>query len=270
MKQNKLNENLWRREGLKKGQDGVIVGCTHRQEWILPWWWMHYHFYNSLPVTFVDFGMSEKAKNWCKKRGELVALEATDSLILPKEKVDPKLATAWETLYPDFWQHRPGWFSKPFAFLKTPYERTIWVDLDCQVRTSLSELFDKCENPAMIALARDPYQYEGRKEAFALPDEITFNSGFVVYKHGSPIITQWAEWTATRNAEFFGDQNILSRALHEKKLAFQELPITYNWLLVLGDKAAARIRHFGGPQGKAQIKEEINALNDLFLFNLTL
>lgn len=47
----------------------IVVVCSKDKEWMLPWWWMHYHYHNSLPVTFIDQGMSAAAKQWCAKRG---------------------------------------------------------------------------------------------------------------------------------------------------------------------------------------------------------
>ncbi|MBA3604167.1 MAG: hypothetical protein H0W50_11150 [Parachlamydiaceae bacterium] len=40
--------------------------------------------------------------------------------------------------------------------LKSPYQRTIWLDVDCQVRGSIDDLFTKCVNEAGIAIAIAP------------------------------------------------------------------------------------------------------------------
>ncbi len=50
----------------------IIVSCSKENEWMLPWWWMHYHYHNSLPVAFLDLGISLQAKRWCAKRGVVV------------------------------------------------------------------------------------------------------------------------------------------------------------------------------------------------------
>ncbi len=54
---------------------GVIVASTHHIEWLLPWWWYHFRLHNTLPVAFLDLGMSDASKEWFKQRGELLCLE---------------------------------------------------------------------------------------------------------------------------------------------------------------------------------------------------
>lgn len=78
---------------MSKNDDGVIVGTSQRQEWLLPWWWMHYRLYNNHPVTFINFGdLSPKAIDWCKQRGSLISLNLSDQFLATKEMVDPSLA----------------------------------------------------------------------------------------------------------------------------------------------------------------------------------
>jgi hypothetical protein len=251
--------------------DGIIVGCTQSVEWMLPWWWMHYHFHNSFPVTFVDMGMTDAARVWCQKRGELIALKIPESFIAMKEAVEPSLAELWMRFHGrDFWPARKGWFKKPFAFLLSPYKRTIWLDVDCQVRRSLGELFKTCDNPGGLAIAPDPFQFREGLKGFIHRGEVLYNSGVVVYARGSPLIQEWAERTLDWTDHFAGDQNILSRVIFLKKVMFCELSLYYNWLLALGLRVPAAIRHFGGPYGKKDIQTEIAALKNLFLMDLSL
>jgi hypothetical protein len=247
-------------------KDGILVACSHHIEWLLPWWWDYYSQHNDLPVTFVDFGITDSVKKWCEKRGERIPLLMKDEFIAGQEKIEPKLAELWEILQGNkrFWPARSGWFKKPFALLQSPYQRTLWLDLDCQVRAPLASLFEKCENPAGIALVRDPFQFTQGLDGYTYPDEVLYNSGVIVYKKGSPIIDEWAEKTTSETADFLGDQNILSRVLFLRKEMFCELPLFYNWLSLLGEQPQAAIFHFSGPEGKEKIQKELALAASLF------
>jgi hypothetical protein len=58
----------WKPEESILYEKGVLIACDEKLEWLLPWWWFHYQSYHQLPVAFVDFGMSNKAIDWCKKK----------------------------------------------------------------------------------------------------------------------------------------------------------------------------------------------------------
>ena len=67
------NYSQWRTEGLKE-EDGILIGSDEHLEWAIPWWWENYSRFNSFPVAFADFGMSEAMRAWCRERGELIDL----------------------------------------------------------------------------------------------------------------------------------------------------------------------------------------------------
>lgn len=90
---------------------GILLICSQPQEWMLPWWWMHYHFHNSFPVIFIDLGISNAAKVWCAKRGEVISLDPTQ-------------------------------FEKSQAMRLSPFDKTLLLDLDAQVCCPLGPLFD--------------------------------------------------------------------------------------------------------------------------------
>lgn len=60
---------------MKKNDRGIIVGCDQGQEWLMSWWWSHYRKHNKYPVTFADFGLSDRARKWCSERGEVMQVE---------------------------------------------------------------------------------------------------------------------------------------------------------------------------------------------------
>lgn len=249
---------------------GIIVGCNEAHEKLLPWWWYHYSAHNSYPVTFVDFGMSAKAKNWCRQRGAYILLQESFSIAL-KEDVSPERAALWEGLYsPHFWPSRTGWFKKPLALRVSPYAQAIWIDLDCEVRGCVAPLFEYCDNPSGIALAREPdvVQKAEQEHGILVPGEISYNSGVVVFKQDSAIVRQWAQKSISDNALFVGDQQVLSRLLFEQKAIFNEFSSVYNYnMSFCTDKLETVINHWVGGPGKRNISRQIEALSQIPCFD---
>src|SRR5215207_9096243 len=124
--------------------EGVLLATSRNQKWLLPWWWMNFRLFNDYPVTFVNMGdMSNEAIDWCQQKGNLISLDVSAlSFVAKKEKIRPDLAQLWENISGlSVWELRDQWYKKPWAMLKTPYMKTIWMDSDCQVRGSLKPLF---------------------------------------------------------------------------------------------------------------------------------
>lgn len=220
---------------------GVLVGADATQEWLLPWWWKHYSRHNTLPVTFVDFGLSANANSWCKARGNTIPLILDKSFIAAKETVDPEHALLWERWYgKKMWSWRQSCFNKPFAYLLSPYEETVWLDLDCEIFDNIEPIF----------------QFIGRSEfAIADPlDEECYNSGVVVYKKNSTILKKWVKMCLDQNAKFCGDDYVLTYLLNQEKLSFQRLPTEWNWVTKLGINFFVKIFHWTTAAGKDFIK----------------
>jgi hypothetical protein len=241
----------WRIENLNE-KNGVVVGSDLTQEWLLPWWWEHYSAFHSYPVAFVDFGMSEEMKKWCRDRGELIPLYVADIFVAEKQEIEPFLVEQMENVCgKGFWPSRPAWFKKPLACLQSPFRKSIWIDLDCQIRGPLNELFELCEQ--CLAIAKDGSQ----------PDcsPVTYNSGVIVFKHGIPVIETWADQSFDRNREFRGDQDVLSAIIHEQNVKITEIPAIYNWSRCREPNPHALILHWHGPQGKGTIAHQIMKMN---------
>ena len=86
---------------------GVMTGCNESQENFLKPWFENYSKHNNYPVTFCDFGMSKEARTFCKQHGTLLKASA-----------------------------------KIFALPKSPYENTIWTDINCEIKQTLCPLFE--------------------------------------------------------------------------------------------------------------------------------
>ena len=240
----------WRDSGLQD-KDGILVASDEQQEWLLPWWWERYVEKNSAPVAFVDLGMSKEKKAWCESKGEVIALSVPENFF-SAEKVDKKNGQSWELSYgPAIWKARKSWFMKPLALLQTPYRRTIWLDLDCEVLGSVEKLFDSCNHPSKVAFVRE-YGWDG---VSAEQEEVIYNSGVVIYERGAELIYQWAEMALSENQRFLGDQQLLSYIIFSQKWEVQELPYIYNWRIAQGASPEAVVVHWVGSWGKNYIKQ---------------
>ena len=237
----------WRTDNLSE-KDGIVVGSDITQEWLLPWWWEHYSRHNSYPVAFVDFGMSEEMKTWCKERGEWIFLGLADIFVAERQEIDPALAEKMEGTHGKvIWTSRNAWFKKPLACLQSPFRRSVWIDLDCQIFGSIAKLFELCE--PSLAMARELPPFHSVKA--------NYNSGVIAFKHGISAIKTWADQSFTHNHEFTGDQDILYTLIHEQKLDITEIPTIYNWSRSYPENKEAIILHWQGPQGKSAIIHQI-------------
>ncbi len=232
-------------------QKGVITGCSKNHEWMLPWWWMNYSLHNEYPVTFLDFGdMSPVAKQWCQRKGQLVTLQIpTEDFVANRGEVPREHGAVWEThLNLDTWLARLSWFKKPFACLQSPYERTIWIDLDCQARQSITPIFKSCENALEMAMAEEPplVLEDHRNRKLLLLDEMEYNSGVIVFNHGAALIQDWARRCIELNNVLRGDQEVFSRMIYERKIAFSPMHPSFNWRAHLQPSFTPLIIHYLG------------------------
>ena len=195
---------------------GVMVMCDKDQEWLLDWWYNNYTDHNHLPIQFVDIGMSESAARYCKARGSYTKM--------------PEL-------------HLQNWFKKPFALKMTQFKRTLFMDLDVEVRGSVFELFEDYKG---FCVAKDI-----QTNFTTVKDPV--NSGVVLYTYGDMIVDRWAEKVLNNHTLYHGDQDCLDNI--EKN--YTVLPQIYNWLRLQGESEAAMLYHYTGPLGKEIIKKMI-------------
>ncbi len=212
MANEKLNPYFsWRTEGLVD-QDGVIMATDRYRQFLLPFWWENFKKFNDYPVTIVDLGMSEAARQWCQERGEVIKLSLPQYLFNKRQLMSNRYFIQ---------QVRRAWFQKPFAMLLSPYRRTLWLDMDCQVNGNLAPIFSYAENASQMALC---YSIPKKPE-----DEIEYNSGVIAYLHGCPLIQEWARAIVEVEGDFKGDQNVLTKVIVEQKSPVTILPDLYNW-----------------------------------------
>ena len=222
-------------------EKGVLVGADSSIEWLLPWWWENYSRCNTLPVAFVDFGLTEGAKKFCQERGILIPLDS-----LPHEmfvSTNPEWAKSYGASYE---RARQGWFKKPLALLKSPFEITLWTDLDCEILKSLDSLFSLAKEGPYLSLARDISDHDS-------PYPI-YNGGVILYRKGNLLLQEFAKRALTDAKHFWGDDRLLSFLIDRDSLAVDPLPSHYNWRIAQGIPAGVAIIHWVGEWGKSYIK----------------
>lgn len=256
MKQDHLIQ--WRVEN-PNVQDGVLTGSDALQEWMLPWWWERFRKFNPYKVAFADFGMSEQARNWCRQRGEVIPIQFPEGCLRSREDLPSEKIALWESIYnaERLWKSRKAWFMKSLAMVRTPFLRTIWIDLDCEVLGPLDEMFPACMKDPGIAAVVEPVQSIEKQVKFGLlkPGQKLYNTGVVVFKKGAQPILEWARESIEKNGDFPGNQTLLADLLWKEKWGIVELDPKYNWRMMNGPNPDAVIIHWVSTAGKNRIKQ---------------
>jgi hypothetical protein len=220
---------------------GVVVAADHGAEWLLPWWWNCYSFHHKQEVAFVDLGLSDQAKSWCKERGLLIPFTGPCDFVTPKEHVEKNKQKKWEALYgPKVWQARSSWFKKPLAMLHTPFTKSVWMDLDCEVVRPIDTIFEGIE-PGMLGAVR----VEKRGH---------YNSGVIVFDKQAPLLKAWAEACLKKHGSSIGDETLLSKLIRKNQYPFKEIPREYNWMMGWGYHPDLKIAHWAANWGKLCIE----------------
>lgn len=234
--------------------NGIIVGSDHKQEGFLSWWWSHYSKHNSYPVVFFDFGMTAPALNWCRERGTVIAVQDVELKELSLERKEK-----WEKRWGEgVWISRSAWFKKAEAMLRAPFDLNCWLDLDCQVMGNLKPLFDSLKGDIALLRESEASQKKDQAQYYALPGEITYNSGVMVVRKNAPFLTHWAAVSKEENDRFLGDQNALSRVLYLHETPVTEWPPHFHWFRQYGPNPEALIIHYV-QSAKLELIEEIRS-----------
>ncbi len=126
--------------------------------------------------------------------------------------------------------------------LLSPYDTTLWIDLDCEICGNIEPIFQHLSGIKEISLIKDP----GR--------ENIYNSGVVLFKKTTKLIESWSRKCLSDNAYFIGDDYILSPLIDLNKHLFEELPTHFHWMAALGMNPDALILHWASNWGKLFIE----------------
>ncbi len=228
---------------------GIIIGADKNQEDLLPWWWRCYSKYNHYPVVFADFGLSPKMVRWCKERGEVAPVKLDSHAIYGPSRLSSKFVKRWAKEHgADYFQRRMEWFKKPFACQKSPFDLSLWLDVDCEVCQSLEPIFSSHDPSYDLAVVQAiGLRFSNRWRIY--------NSGVILFKKKAPFLFQWADLCLRHNKKYAGDDNVLSHLIRSGKVIPQELPSRFNWMMNLGFHPDILIAHWICPWGKAYIRK---------------
>lgn len=247
-------------------QYGVITGLNKDYEWLLPWWWDHYSKHNQYPVAFFDFGMSEEGKKFCKQRGLYFEI-SEEELSLHTDQIDQQNKEEFENMYGKerVWEVRSAWFKKPLAALKTPFDVTVWLDLDCEVKKSLDGLFALYQEGNEIYLCEEAEWIQVVLRLFRQThlDELNYNSGVILFKKNAQVIQDWVTTSLINNQEFAGDQEALSRSIYLNRSKVSLIPPIYNYQTFGDTGEDVHIFHYAGIEGKCILKGLVEEYNSL-------
>lgn len=242
----------WPNDRIGKG-DGVLIGADMTLEWLLPWWWENYQQHNAHKVAFIDLGLSFEMKDWCKERGDLIRLRMPEDFVKEKSEIDPSLANLWDREFgKNFWQSRAAWFKKPFACLQTPFQRTLWIDIDCEVRGSLYPLFAYADGSYKIAMARNQCPVDMSIGNYF------YNSGVIAFQKKAGLISDWARCCLGATETYRTDDEAFSDMIQKRKIAIPEIPPPFNWSRCQKDHSEALILHWHGATGKEVLRNRIS------------
>ena len=205
---------------------GVLLICDSNFEWMFDWWLKNYYKHNDFPICLLDAGLSEK-----------FLLDHKDLMI--KKMIIPEI-------FNDKTPIQRLWFSKPFVLRQSPFKKTIYIDLDCEVRDSIRDLFEFSD----FAMAKDvENNFDGSKEEL-------FNCGVIVYENESKTIDLWCdaiiEDIKNKN-DSRGDQQIFNR----NNFPCKKIDPKYNWVRLRGENDSAIIFHHTGEKGHFLLREKI-------------
>lgn len=235
--------------------EGILVGCDAEQEWLLPWWHSNLRKHNpELPIAFGDLGMSKEGVDWCKKRGILIPR------LPPLSKDAPPWIYEGRQWATDPLPSQFTWFEKPFLMQQSPFRKTVWLDLDCEVLGDLSPLFFFELQGTKFAATNLSNSFkmfsEDKQECMEIK---RVNSGVIVYEKGSELLDFWAELTRKTYLNFFSDDCILAFAISKYSFPLARIPCKYNWLILWGKNPEALILHWEGKIAKTVLKNEVDA-----------
>jgi hypothetical protein len=245
---------------------GILAAACQSIEFLIPFWYKALRAHCHLPIAFVDLGMSSEAQAFCRDRGILIDFCHPVPDAGGKENVDPLLALRWEQTHGSgVWHMRKKWFCKPFIFSLSPFQKTLWLDLDCEVRSDITPLLSLCDDSYPIALTPEieGYQKLFQQYGFSSVLQTIYNSGVVPFIKKSSIIEQWIQESTSASHKYISDQDALSALIHKQNIAVHIMPYEMNWDRTQGHNENALIIHWHSQRGKEILKKQIDFLENI-------
>jgi len=204
----------------------VVTGCDEKTAWQLQWFLANYSANTTIPLIVADFGMSENTLNRIRFSPGVSGIMDLKST-------------------PD-----QGWFNKPISMFNAPAKTVLWLDTDCEIKSSLEQLF-RLFVPNKLNMVEDKPWTKRRGETW-------HNSGVVGFIDRPQILHQWCN--AVRAKPEVGDQEVLHGLLNPitRMTHINDLPFEWNVMRLATDidnyKGPIRIQHHTGEKGKDKIR----------------
>ena len=204
--------------------EAFLTGCDANHEWMLEWFFKNYQRHVKSRLVFANFGLSE------------------DGLKTVRKYVDAVMDLTKTT--------EQGWFKKPLSMLSCPSKKTVWIDMDCEIREDISGIFKLLE-PKKLNMVEDKPWTKRR-------NEVWHNSGIVGFIDKPVILTQWAQQVKAKPE--VGDQEVLHSMLNPitKIGAINDLPNEYNVMRIQTEidnyNGKIKVMHWTGKKGKDKIR----------------
>lgn len=189
---------------------GIVIGSDDRAAWQIPLWYEAYRDYCTLPVAMADFGLSANNLRLCLDCG----FQVFDAGV----------------------ECGRGYLGKPVAIRKSPFEWTLWLDLDCEIRADVDPIFD--EAPTGFGVIRLDGRYS--------------NVGVVVVRRENDLLAGWttACLVAAENEQ---DEEIFNRLVATGMYEFDVLDHRWNRGGPDPEDIECFIYHYFGPTGKQRL-----------------
>lgn len=235
---------------------GVLVGCDASQEWLLAWFYAHFRKYNpDCPLAFADFGMSDSGRAWCAERGLVYQVPLVSAPERPGVLFQGDLWQERNLNVASFGLERWINLSKPFAIAQSPFERTLWLDLDCEVRGDLAPLLAAslaADGVAAVACRSYCQIHNLSKNLMVLVDK--YNGGVILTEKRSAFLNNWVS-LSKGGIGFRTEEASLAFLLHRMQMQITELPHLYNWPVHnWGENEDALIYHWMGKAAKIRLR----------------
>lgn len=206
-----------------------MLGSDANTEWMLPWFIENYKKHNDIPLTVCDFGMSEGMLEWLEENVQSIG----------EMRIERNL---------------PTWFMKPLAMMNSPYKKTCWIDVDCEVLGDISSIFNTIIPTKLSMVVDRPWSKQF--------GTTMYNSGIVAFDGKPEILKKWHERILKKPLR--GDQETLHDMLDplSQLMYINEIPHKYNVLRLDHENKTvprdALVNHWTGKKGKDKIRSLMN------------
>ncbi len=173
--------------------------------------------------------MTPSARAWCEKMGSVITEHPDKGPIKNFSEVDNP---PWKDLIrPLMWNNRGVWFSKALSLDKTPFENSLWIDLDCEVLQNVAPLFEMSEVKDGFSIS---YSFDEEKDPLKKMKILKkgvrgVQSGVFAFKKNSPVVSAWIDRCITHHRIEFSEETTLSHLLDEKSFEITYFSNKFNW-----------------------------------------